>query len=132
MTRQIAGYAHVNLCVTDPEAAREFYEGKLGLEVLPRPDFGGGFGGYWFRLGNSQLHLSRVKKMPDWNEAFPHVAIYIPTDEFESTVETLKSRGVDFFMDIREREDFGVGVKTAFVKDPDGNVIEMTDVPPFN
>ena len=49
MTRQIAGYAHVNLCVTDPEAAREFYEGKLGLEVLPRPDFGG-FGGYWFRL----------------------------------------------------------------------------------
>jgi hypothetical protein len=32
-------------------------------------------------------------------------------------------------MDIRQREDFGVGVKTAFVKDPDGNVIEMTDVP---
>jgi len=57
---------------------------------------------------------------------------YIPTDEFESTVETLKSRGIDFFMDVRQREDFGVGVKTAFVKDPDGNVIEMTDVPPFN
>ena len=33
---------------------------------------------------------------------------------------------------IRHREDFGVGVKTAFVKDPSGNVIEMTDVPPFN
>ena len=104
---------------------------KLGLEVLPRPDFGG-FGGYWFRLGNSQLHLSHVKKMPDWNEAFPHLAIFIPSDEFESTVESLKSRGVDFFMDIRQREDFGVGVKTAFVKDPSGNVIEMTDVPPFN
>ena len=103
MTRQIAGYAHVNLCVTDPEAAREFYEGKLGLEVLPRPDFGG-FGGYWFRLGNSQLHLSHVKKMPDWNEAFPHLAIFIPTDEFEATVESFKSRGVEFFMDIRHRD----------------------------
>jgi catechol 2,3-dioxygenase-like lactoylglutathione lyase family enzyme len=131
MTRQIAGYAHVNLCVTDPEAAREFYEGKLGLEVLPRPDFGG-FGGYWFRLGNSQLHLSHVKKMPDWNEAFPHLALYIPTDEFESTIDAMKSRGVDFFMDVRRREDFGVGVKTAFVKDPDGNAIEMTDVAPFD
>jgi extradiol dioxygenase family protein len=132
MTAPIAGYAHVNLCVLDVEVAREFYEGKLGLEVLPRPDFGGGFGGYWFKLGNSQLHLSQVKKMPDWNDAFPHMAIYIPSDEFESAVDDLKSRGVDFFMDVRYREDFGVKVKTAFAKDPSGNVIEMTDVPPFN
>ena len=131
MTRQIAGYAHVNICVTDSEEARKFYEGKLGLEVLPRPDFGGN-GGYWFRLGNSQLHLSEVEKMPDWNDAFPHLAVYIPSDEFESTVETLRERGVEFIMDIREREDFGVKVKTAFAKDPSGNVLEMTDVPPFN
>lgn len=131
MTRQIAGYAHVNLCVTDSEEARKFYEGKLGLEVLPRPDFGGN-GGYWFRLGNSQLHLSQVKVMPDFKDAFPHLAIYIPSDEFESTVETLRERGVDFFMDVRYREDFGVKVKTAFAKDPSGNIIEMTDVPPFN
>ena len=129
MTKHMAGYAHVNLCVTDLEEARDFYERKLGLEVLPRPDVGGM--GTWFRVGNSQLHLSHVEKMPAWNNAFPHLAIYIPTDEFESTVETLKSQGVDFTQDVLPRDDFGVVVKTAFVKDSDGNLIEMTDVPPF-
>ena len=131
MAHGIAGFAHVNICVTDIDAARSFYEDKMGLELLPRPDFGG-FGGLWFRLGNSQLHLSAVKEMPAWNGALPHMAIFIPTAEFESTVEKLRARGVEFLMDIRQREDFGVTVKTAFTKDPDGNVIEMTDVAPFN
>jgi len=131
MTRTVSGYAHVNICVTDVDHARDFYEKKLGLAVLPRPDFGGSFGGLWFRLGESQLHLSSVKSMPDWNGAVPHMALYIPTAEFESTVEEFRSRGVEFFMDIRQREDFGVPVKTAFCRDPDGNVIELTDVAPF-
>jgi catechol 2,3-dioxygenase-like lactoylglutathione lyase family enzyme len=130
MATGIAGYAHVNLCVTDLEAAREFYEGKLGLEVLPRPDFGG-FGGYWFRLGPSQLHLSVVDEMPDFKKGAPHLAIYIGSDAFESTVASFQGRGVDLTMDIRKREDFGVPVKTAFLKDPDGNLIELTDVAPF-
>jgi catechol 2,3-dioxygenase-like lactoylglutathione lyase family enzyme len=130
MGNGIAGYAHVNVCVTDVERAHDFYANKLGLEVLPRPDFGG-FGGYWFRLGNSQLHLSAVKQMPEWNGAIPHLAVYIPTDEFEPTVEKFKGQGVEFIMGLRQREDFGKPVLTAFAKDPDGNVIEMTDVPPF-
>lgn len=130
MAQGIAGFAHVNICVTDVERAREFYEKKMGLAVLPRPDFGG-FGGLWLKLGMSQLHLSQVKQMPEWNGAFPHMAVYIPSEDFEATVEQLRSNGVDFHMDIRQREDFGVAVKTAFVKDPDGNVIEMTDVALF-
>lgn len=130
MTRTVSGYAHVNICVTDVDEARQFYVDKLGLEVLPRPDFGG-FGGLWLRLGESQLHLSSVKQMPDWNGAVPHMAMYIPTGEFEATVGEFRERGIEFFMDIRQREDFGVPVKTAFCRDPDGNVIELTDVPPF-
>jgi catechol 2,3-dioxygenase-like lactoylglutathione lyase family enzyme len=132
MTTGIAGYAHVNLCVTDVEGAREFYEDKLGLEQLPRPDFGGGFGGYWFRLGPSQLHLSRVDTMPDWNNAAPHMALYIEADVFEATIDKLRGRGVEFTMDIRKREDFGVPVQTAFCRDPFGNLIEFTDVKPFD
>ncbi|HEV8296408.1 MAG TPA: VOC family protein [Acidimicrobiales bacterium] len=130
MATGIAGYAHVNICVTDLEAAREFYEDKLGLEQLPRPDFGG-FGGYWFRLGPSQLHLSAVGDMPDWKKAAPHMALHIDSDVFETTIEKLRGNGVDFTMDIRQREDFGVPVKTAFCRDPAGNLIELTDVALF-
>jgi catechol 2,3-dioxygenase-like lactoylglutathione lyase family enzyme len=129
MATAIAGYAHVNVCVTDIEAARAFYEDQLGLEQLRRPDFGG-FGGYWFKLGPSQLHLSVVDRMPDLGKAAPHMALYIEADQFETTVEKLRAAGVDFTMDIRRREDFGVPVQTAFCKDPSGNLIEFTDVAP--
>jgi catechol 2,3-dioxygenase-like lactoylglutathione lyase family enzyme len=130
MDNGISGYAHVNICVTDAEAARAFYEDKLGLAVLPRPDFGG-FGGYWFRLGPSQLHLSVVDRMPEWNGAAPHMALFVPSDVFEATVDRLKGAGVEFSSDVRVREDFGVPVKTAFCRDPSGNLIELTDVALF-
>lgn len=126
----IAGYAHVNLCVTDTAQALEFYVDKMGLEKLPRPDFGG-FGGAWLRLGPVQLHLSEVAEMPDFKGNAPHLAIYIPTDEFESSISVLAEAGVDVGPGVRTREDFGVPVQTAFCTDPDGNLIELTDVAPF-
>lgn len=124
------GYTHVNLCVDDLEAADDFYGKRLGLEQLPRPDFGAA--GTWYRLGNAQLHLVAVEAMPDWNNAAPHLAIHVPTDAFEETVRHIKDAGVELTSDIREREDFGVPVKTAFMKDPAGNLIELTDVPTYS
>src|SRR5688572_17765238 len=99
MGDEIAGYAHVNLVVTDIEAATEFYEGKLGLERLPRPDFGS-FGGTWYRLGPSQLHLSVVEQMPDWNGGAPHLALYIEQSRFVDTVGRLKDAGVEMVSDV--------------------------------
>jgi glyoxylase I family protein len=126
----IHGYSHVNILVTDLDAAREFYIDKLGFEVLPRPDFGG-FAGAWYRVGDLQLHLSVVEEMPDLKGAFPHIAMYIPTNRFDQTIDALKSGGVPFTGDTMLREDFGVPVRAAFCRDPDGNVVELTDVGPF-
>jgi glyoxylase I family protein len=126
----ILGYAHVNVIVTDLAAAREFYEGKLGLEVLPRPDFGG-FAGVWYRLGAAQLHLSVAERMPDWQGTAPHMALHLAAGTFAETVGRLEAAGVVMTSGVRSREDFGVPVQTAFCKDPDGNLIELTDVSPF-
>ena len=127
----IGGYSHVNIVVTDLAAAHEFYIDKLGFEVLPRPDFGG-FSGEWYRVGDLQLHLSVAEEMPDWKRGFPHLALHVPADRFEETIELLKSRDVPFVMDTMQREDFGVPVRAAFCKDPDGNVVELTDVGPLD
>lgn len=127
----VAGFAHVNIVVTDLDAAHDFYGGKFGLELLPRPDFGG-FPGAWYRLGAAQLHLSVVDRMPDWNGGRPHLALYIAPDEFAATVEKLAAAGVEFVGPPRAREDFGVSVRAAFCSDPDGNLIELTDVSPFS
>jgi catechol 2,3-dioxygenase-like lactoylglutathione lyase family enzyme len=124
------GYAHVNIVVNDLDAAHDFYGRKLGLELLPRPDFGR-FGGAWYRLGAAQLHLSVVERMPEWNNGVPHFALYVPADDFLATVDKLESAGVEFTSPPRTREDFGVPVQAAFCRDPAGNMIELTDVAPF-
>ena len=126
----ISGYSHVNILVTDLDAAHDFYIEKLGLSVLPRPDFGG-FAGAWYQIGSLQLHLSVVQEMPDLKGGFPHIAFHIPADRFDKTVDALKSQGVPFGMDTMQREDFGVPVRAAFCTDPDGNVVELTDVGPL-
>jgi glyoxylase I family protein len=127
----ILGYAHVNVVVTDLDAARAFYEGMLGLEPIPRPDFGG-FPGEWYRLGASQLHLSVSDRMPDWNGTAPHLALHLAADSFVEAVDRLVEAGVELTSPVRSREDFGVTVQTAFCRDPDGNLIELTDVAPFD
>ena len=126
----ITGYTHVNILVDDLEAAHRFYIDVLGFEVLPRPDFPG-FAGAWYRVGQMQLHLSVVEEMPDLKGGFPHLAFHVPSESFEGTIDALKSAGVDFLGDTMTREDFGVPVRAIFCKDPAGNPIELTDVPPF-
>ncbi len=127
----ISGYTHINILVDDLEAAHGFYIDTLGFEVLPRPDFGA-FKGAWYRVGAMQLHLSVVEEMPDLKGGFPHLAFHIPSDAFDSTIDALKSAGVEFLGDTMAREDFGEPVRAIFCKDPSGNPIELTDVPPFH
>jgi catechol 2,3-dioxygenase-like lactoylglutathione lyase family enzyme len=59
------------------------------------------------------------------------MALYIAPDVFVETVRGLQAAGVELTSDVRVREDFGITVQTAFCRDPDGNLIELTDVAPF-
>ncbi len=127
----ISGFTHVNILVTDLDAAHDIYIDKLGISIFPRPDYGG-FGGAWYRLGPLQLHLVVAEEMPDWKGGMPHLALHVPTDHFVATIDELKSYGVTFLGDTLLREDFGVPVKAAFCKDPAGNTIELTDVAPLS
>ena len=52
----LGGVHHVSLNVSDTEVAGRFYTEVLGLEVLPRPDFG--FPGAWLYAGeHAFVHL---------------------------------------------------------------------------
>jgi len=122
----VAGYSHVALMVDDLDAAMDFYCGTLGFEPLPRPDFGPGA---WLQKGVAQVHLGVVDEMSP-PSGFPHIALHIPRDDYADTMAALEARGVPFVMEPRSREDFGKPVWAAFIKDPAGNVIELTDVDP--
>ena len=122
----VAGYSHVAICVSDVGAARRFYSDQLGLGEIERPDFG--FPGAWYEVGALQLHLMQRTLQTDVEGIGPHFALYIPTDDFHTEVERLRSEGVAITREPSQREHDGIWA--AFCQDPDGNTIELTDMGP--
>ncbi len=125
----IAGYSHLAIVVTDLDAARGFYIDLLGFTELRRPDFG--VPGMWLRVGDLQLHFIEHETMPIGGPGFPHFALHVPDDQWEATMAALQAAGVAFLGSPNERDDFGTRVRAAFVTDPAGNVVELTDVGPL-
>jgi catechol 2,3-dioxygenase-like lactoylglutathione lyase family enzyme len=126
---KVSGYSHVAIAVDDLAAARAFYCGVFGFEELPRPDFG--FPGMWLGVGDLQLHFIETDELPTPGKGLPHFALYVPTEHFAETMEALRAAGAPFLGEPSSRVDFGTTtVWAAFVTDPAGNVIELTDVGP--
>ncbi|WP_019583902.1 VOC family protein [Thioalkalivibrio sp. ALE16] len=118
----VLGLHHASLVIADIQAAREFYGHHLGLAPLERPELG--FPGLWYDLGNGQaLHLLRVPN-PDPTERAVrcgqdrHLALRV--DELETFAARLEAAG---FAVERSRS----GRPAAFVRDPDGNAIELIE-----
>jgi glyoxylase I family protein len=116
----ITGFHHAGFLVTDIERAARFYENTLGLKSLPRPDLG--FPGRWYDLGaGQQLHLMSVSDMP--GHADPprhdrHIALGVP--DVQTTERQLREMGVEI--------SYGsgrAGSPQLFIRDPDGNTIEL-------
>jgi len=114
---------HVSFAVSDLEKSRAFYEGLLGLEPVERPEIG--LPGAWYAAGNSQVHLiatpegATVGSPPDTLTPLAnHSAFAI--DDYASTLEALRERGVEIF---ETKPEIG----QLWIRDPDGNVIELID-----
>ena len=129
MAATVSGYSHVAIAVNDLDEARAFYCDVLGFEVLPRPDFG--FPGLWLRVGALQLHLGLADEPVSPGPGFPHFALFVPADEFDATIDAVRNAGVKMLGEPSSRVDFGTPVHAAFITDPSGNVIELTDVGPL-
>jgi glyoxylase I family protein len=116
----ISGFHHAGFLVTDVERAAEFYEKVLGLPLLPRPDLG--FPGRWYDLGDGhQLHLMSVPQMP--GHADPprhdrHIALNVTN--IKETEAALNLMGVTVAYGSGR-----AGNPQLFVRDPDGNTIEL-------
>jgi catechol 2,3-dioxygenase-like lactoylglutathione lyase family enzyme len=115
---------HVAIVVRDATAAREFYGELLGLEELERPaDVAGRFAGAWYRIGALELH---VFEQPDYQppraEIGPHIALH--TADFDGAIARLVERGCAFAFGPGRGPD---GVARAILRDPTGNVVELTD-----
>lgn len=110
----ISDLHHVSINVDDLDAANHFYIDVLGLERLPRPDFG--FGGTWLAAGGRQVHLIEVEDVPD--DFGQHFA-FLVTD-LDATITQLRDNGVE----VSDAIDLTVA-RQAFLHDPCGNRLEL-------
>lgn len=109
------------LPVRDMQRARNFYEGRLGLEPGGlRPD-----GKFVYRVGGSTLALF---PKPEGTKA-DHTAISFRVDDIAATITALKHAGVVFedydFPDFKTIDHICVlgAEKAAWFKDTEGNYL---------
>jgi catechol 2,3-dioxygenase-like lactoylglutathione lyase family enzyme len=109
--------AHVNLSISNVEAARHFYGEILGLEPAPRPSDAGARAGCWFRLGPVEIHLSE-EQGADNARSKRHVAFEV------ADLDAIRRHLTDARVPIEEGRPVP-GVERFFVRDPSGNRLEL-------
>jgi catechol 2,3-dioxygenase-like lactoylglutathione lyase family enzyme len=113
------------LGVKDLNVAREFYEGKLGLEPRPGNQEAEVL---QFMSGNTKIIVYR-SQYAGTNQAT--AATWNVGGEVEEVVKTLKGRGVVFehydMPGLTLEGDLHVhgNFKVAWLKDPDGNILQI-------
>ena len=119
---RIESIDHTALNVRDMERAIPFYEGIMGLQRAERPEMG--LPGAWYQIGESQLHLIQTPEGVDVGtrpgELSPiagHLALRV--DDFEAARIRFAEHDIEIL-------DLGPQGDQFWVRDPDGNTIEIT------
>lgn len=111
---------------TDSERARAFYEGVLGLRLVSdeRPF------ALVFDANGTMLRVTVVQEL----KAQPFTVLGWSVADIETTVDKLKSAGVEFqrYPGVNDADPRGIwsspsGARIAWFKDPDGNVLSVTE-----
>ena len=116
--------ASATIAVKDIERARTFYKDVVGLTPMPAAEPGVAP----FKSGTSSI-LVYQSDFAGTNRAT--AATWMVDDELDSTVKTLKSRGVSFehydMPGVTRQGDIHLTGKSkaAWFKDPDGNIIAL-------
>jgi catechol 2,3-dioxygenase-like lactoylglutathione lyase family enzyme len=112
---------HMSFPVHDLTRARSFYEGVLGLQQIPRPEFP--VPGVWYRAGACEVHLIEIPGGLDVGEAPPalnpmarHAAFAVR--DYAETLAHLKRHGLEVLETSAQQGQL-------WVRDPDGHIIEL-------
>ncbi|MDG4873766.1 VOC family protein [Mesorhizobium sp. WSM4935] len=117
--------ATANLAVKDLSKAKAFYEGTLGLKQVD--DMGGELVVY--QSGDTLINVYH-SQFAGTNKAT--AVTWAVGDQIGQIVKSLKSKGVTFEhydmpgLSLEGDLHVGYGMKVAWFKDPDGNILNLT------
>ncbi len=105
--------------------AREFYQTVLGLEFISEDEFAA-----VFNVNGTMLRISKVMHF----EPAPFSVLGWEVDDIRATLAELRMRGVTFERYEMHQDELGIwtapgGAQVAWFKDPDGNVLSVTQMP---
>ncbi len=113
------------LLAKDIDAALQFYRDTLGLHFLRDDGFA-----LVFDMNGTML---RINKMPEFTPA-QHTVLGWTCDDIGAAVDDLAAKGVEFNRYPNMRQDkrgictFPNGDNVAWFKDPEGNVLSLTQL----
>lgn len=108
----------ITFYVSDLKKAARFYEEVLGLEK--KYEFSSYIG---FECGGVEIGLIPYQEGRDQdNKSF---TVELLVDNVQEVCDRLKTKGVKFIKDLHEET---WGGKQAVFKDPDGNILEITQI----
>jgi len=109
---------------TDGAKARAFYEGVLGLRFVSEDAFA-----VVYDVGGVELRIQKVQALTPQ----PHTQLGWSVSSIDKVVEELGGRGAAFEKyAYLEQDAQGIwtapsGAKVAWLKDPDGNLLSLTE-----
>ncbi|WP_183567381.1 VOC family protein [Mucilaginibacter sp. SP1R1] len=107
----------------NPAAAKVFYQDILGLKLLSEDDYA-----LEFEANGTRLRIAAVKEFTP----FPFTVLGWDVDDIKGTAASLTHKSVVFEKyGFLEQDELGIwtapgGVKVAWFKDPDGNVLSLS------
>jgi catechol 2,3-dioxygenase-like lactoylglutathione lyase family enzyme len=116
---EVAGY-HIHFFTPEFEELLDWYLDVFGLELRPRGSIQTttNVPGMNMSFGNT-----RGEAAPSQGRAIDHIGFEV--DDLEAFCEQLKAKGIEF--DVEYREIASIELKIAFLTDPAGTYIELTE-----
>lgn len=112
------------LSTVQPDKAKTFYTETIGLKLLSQDDFG-----FELEANTALLRISKVEKLTPQ----PFTVLGWETDDIITTIRHLNEKGVSFerYPSV-EQDVYGIwiapgGTRVAWFKDPDGNLLSLSD-----
>jgi catechol 2,3-dioxygenase-like lactoylglutathione lyase family enzyme len=121
---------HATIRCRNLEESIQFYERMFQAQLLFRRNLLGGKTIVYLRLGDSMLELmdfGAAREAGDPREFYGIHHIGIKTPDLEASYRDLKAKGAEFLV-----EPFSPvpGIRLAFLKDPNGAVLEIVERDP--
>jgi len=119
------GVLHFTIPVKNLDRAEKFYSEILGFEKVARTDRI-----VFMRAGDDFFNLTYSENPITLNAEGRHEihsAFRVTPQIYDETLKLLPAKGVEIFKQEDRREGVFVG-RSAYVRDPDGNVIEFIDL----